>query len=154
MSTGFKMGFGDKYTVVGTTQLHPLGQKRLENVSGYVKEFTYVKAGGTIAANAQCETDHANDLYGGQVLEGGAAGDLAGVNESGGIRSSGDYFWLTTRGPASALVVTGVSAAAILAPAASGALDAGAAGSVQHLRCKAMEANSSGGTLAKQVLLY
>lgn len=154
MSTGMKTAFGDLVTYKGTTQLHPLLTKRYEVVGAYVKEFTYVKIGGTVAVNAVVKTDHANNIYGGQVIAGTAAGDLFGVNETGQALASGDYAWITTRGPASALQVDSTSAAAFLVPANSGALQAGAAGSVEHIRCKAMEANASGGTLAKQVFLY
>jgi hypothetical protein len=67
--------------------------------------------------------------------------------------ASGDYGWITRHGKASTLVANGVAANDPLAAGASGTLAKPANTDVAPMRSQAIEANSSGGTLAKIVAL-
>ena len=81
--------FTDKVTKVGTTQLYPLGTKRIEGG----KMYKYTKAGGTIAADAACQ---ASAL--GTVLLFAGVGPGCGFNATGSALAANDYFWMQTHG--------------------------------------------------------
>jgi hypothetical protein len=81
--------FGNKVTLVETTLRHPLGTFRVEGN----KVYKYMKAGGTITANAGCMISAA-----GTVLLTTGIGPGAGWNSTGVELTVGQYFWMQVSG--------------------------------------------------------
>lgn len=152
MSTDLQMAWTDKVTSINVNPQYPVGRRRFENG----REYIYQQADDTIAVNSAVKLDITASASGLKVTPVAAAGDsLFGVAET--AITDEYYGWITVRGVASALVATGVAADDPLTTASGGALsDAVEAGSGDYkfCRCSAMEANASGGTLAKNVYLY
>jgi len=135
MATGTSFHFYEPVTTAHTTQKFPLGFRRMENG----KEYTYMKAGAAIAINEAVKLDTA-DTTGGTVKKTAAVADpIFGVAESVAL-ASGEYGWITTRGPVSVLILDAVAAEDLLgASATAGTLQAAAAGNVDHIRVMALE---------------
>lgn len=81
--------FQGSVTKVGTVLLHPLGTFRVEGN----KVYKYMKADGTITANAGCMISAA-----GTVLLTTGIGPGAGWNTTGVELTSGQYFWMQVAG--------------------------------------------------------
>lgn len=152
MSTDLQMAWTDKVTSINVNPQYPVGRRRFENG----REYVYQQADDTIAVNSAVKLDAAASASGLKVTPVAAEGDsLFGIAET--AITDEYYGWITVRGVASALVATGVAVDDPLCPSTSGALrDAVEAGSGDYkfVRCSALEANASGGTLAKNVYLY
>lgn len=154
MSNGLQSAWIDKVTDTGATQLHPVGTRRFENG----REYIYQQADDTIAVNSLVKLDAAASATGLKVTPTGAAvGDSAfGVAEV--AVTDEHYFWCTVRGVASCLVANGV---AVDDPLGSGGaagtaykvVEVDSAGAYNFVRAVALEANASGGALAKNVYL-
>lgn len=152
MSTDLQMAWTDKVTSTNVNPQYPVGRRRHENGRVYV----YQQADDAIAVNSAVKLDAAASASGLKVTPVAAAGDsLFGIAET--AIADEYYGWITIHGVASALVATGVAADDPLGAAASGAVtkiaEAGS-GDYKFVRCSALEANASGGTLAKNVYLY
>lgn len=140
MATGQAFHFYDPVTTAHTTQKFPLGFRRMENG----KEYTYLKAGAAISINMAVKLDVA-DTTGGTVVKTAATADpVLGVCEAVAL-ASGEYGWITTRGPVSCLILDAVAAEDLLgASATAGILQAAASGTVDHIRVTALEDGASG----------
>lgn len=144
--------YGDPTTV--TTSLPSgtkLGQMLYDSANG--KEYRMSKANASIPIGAGVKVD-ATQSDGNTVIATAAQGDpLAGVNDTGAIIPSGSYFWLTTMGNVTALVVTTIAAGVILAPSGTaGTLQAGAAAAVEVLRAITLVSSGAGGLTACRLL--
>jgi hypothetical protein len=94
--------FGQKVTDSTTTQIHPLGTLRFEGSLAY----KYVKGGATIANKCVCGMS-----ADGTVVLASATIAPCGLNNTGGSRASGDYFWMQVGGTVTALNTNSVTGA-------------------------------------------
>lgn len=140
MATGDIVAIQDAVTTAHTTQKFPLGFRRVENG----KEYTYMKAGAAIAINEAVKVSTA-DTTGGTVIKTAAVADpVFGVCESVAL-ASGEFGWITTRGPVSVKILDAAAAEDLLgASATAGTLQAAAAGNVDHIRVMALEDGAAG----------
>lgn len=141
--------FTDLISTVNTTQgTNKLGERRFQGQ----KELVYVKAGATITQYQALQYDPAVD-DGYQVIPTAAVTDeLAGVAEAGGA-SSGNFFWMTVKGPATCKIATGATAGQGLAPSATaGVLAAPANTDVAAIRAKA-QADGAATNAAKPIVM-
>lgn len=123
-----------------------IGQEYYDESLG--KRYRYVQASATIATGFACKTDSSQSNPN-VVLPTAAVGDpFDGVNETGSSATTAlPYFWMTIEGPVSVKVAASTNAGVIVAPSnASGILGAGAAGSVELLRCSVV--TGTGGSAA------
>lgn len=93
--------FGQNVTKIETTQRHALGTTRIEGN----KIYKYMKAGGTVAANAALQMSAAGTA----VLFTGV-GPGCGFNATGSALAANDFFWMQVSGEVGGLVTTGMSA--------------------------------------------
>jgi hypothetical protein len=107
-----------------------------------VKNYT-----GTIAANAAVKFQTQSTYV---VEDTASTGDYAiGANDLSGVTiTSGQYFWITVRGPATFLLATSIAAFTQVSPSATaGTLAADAADNVQANIVSAVSSGTGGATL-------
>jgi len=148
MSSDLPKMFGDKVTDINVAAQYPVGTRRFEGGNEYV----YMQADDAFTAGQAAKIDSATGV---KCTPTAAATDgCIGVAE---IAVTDEYFfWLTVRGPASALIADSTSAGEILAPSATAGVLAVAPTSTARRKVigEAAEANSTGAAAAKVVYLY
>lgn len=147
--------FHDKVTDTHST-LPPgyfVGMRRYENG----REYTFTQADDAVAINKLVKLDIAASATAKKVTPTAAAGDSTfGVAEV--AVTDEYYFWATTRGVALALVADNTTVDDPLAASGtSGVAVAAAEGGSGHYEfvfATALEANASGGALAKNIYIF